>query len=96
MKRVKAVAKMLAREHMADDENIAEVYWAQHDGEVRLVEVTSSISGTGEVLAFKFTADPPEVPYPSVVILLSPEDWKRKDKLEWPDGFETLEKISGV
>ena len=91
---VEVVAKMLAGEHMSDDAGISEIYWAPHETEVRLVEVTSSISDKGEVLPFRFTQDPPDVPYQSVVILLSPGDWKRRGELEWPDGFETLEKVA--
>jgi hypothetical protein len=84
---VEGVARMLAGEHATDDLNISEIYWAPHDKEVRLVEVTSSVTDKGEVLPFRFTADPPEVPYQSVVVLLSPGDWQRRAHLEWPEGF---------
>lgn len=55
---------------------------------------TSSISDKGEVLPFRFTADPPDVPYQSVVVMLSPGDWNRRNELAWPDGFERLEKVA--
>jgi hypothetical protein len=90
---VEVVAKMLAAEHFDDDPNIVEVFWAPHPTEVRLVEVTSSVSDKGEVLPFRFTADPPDVPYQSVVVLLSPSDWQRRGDLDWPEGFENLERV---
>jgi hypothetical protein len=84
---VETVAKMLAHEHVSDDPNITEIYWARHPKEVRLVEITSSVSDKGEVLPFRFTEDPPDVPFQSVVVLLSPADWQDREKLRWPDGF---------
>lgn len=50
------------------------------EGEVRLVEVSGSVgsSADGEVLPFGFRAWPDQgIPYPSVVVLLSPSEWKR-------------------
>ncbi len=84
---------MLAGEHVGDDPNITEIHWAPHLTEVRLVEISSSVPEKGEVLPFRFTADPPDVPYESVVVLLSPADWERRTDLEWPDGFEDLERV---
>ena len=84
---------MLAGEHVGDDPNIVEIYWAPHATEVRLVEISAAITKKGEILPFRFTADPPDVPYESVVVLLSPADWERRTDLEWPDGFENLERV---
>jgi hypothetical protein len=84
---------MLAGEHVSDDPNIVEIYWAPHVAEIRLVEISSSVPEKGEVLPFRFTADPPDVPYESVVVLLNPADWKRRDDLAWPDGFGDLERV---
>lgn len=94
---VERIAKMLAGEHMSEDPGIREVYWAPAANEVRLVEVSDSVRDTGEVLPFRFTADPPDVPYPSVVILLGPGDWQRVSdgELELPDLFRApLQKIA--
>jgi hypothetical protein len=63
---------------------------------VQLVEVTTSITDRGEVLPFRFAPEPPDVPYPSVVILLSPGDWERvrTHELDLPEAFgEDLERI---
>ncbi len=97
---VEVVAKLLAGEHMQDDSGIREVYWARAANEVRLVEVSESVGDTGEVLPFRFSPDPPDVPFASVVILLGPGDWQRvqKGELDLPADFKTpgdLEKIAG-
>jgi len=90
---VEVTAKLLAAEHSSDDPTICEIFWAPHPTEVRLVEITNSISDKGEVLPFRFSADPPDVPHETVVVMLSPDDWKRRDDLDWPDGFENLERV---
>lgn len=88
---VEFVAKMLAGEHMSEDAGIREVYWAPAANEVRLVEVSDSVRDAGEILPFRFAADPPDVPYASLVILLGPGDWQRvrARELELPDVFGT-------
>ena len=45
--------------------------------EIHLLEVSDSAPNSGEVLPFRFAADPVHgVPYPSVVILLNPLEWQ--------------------
>jgi len=89
MQSVKVTAKLLADEHRREDEGIDRILWAPADDEVRLIEVTTSVTDRGEVLPFRFTPDPPDVPYPSVVILLGPGDWKRIEarELALPETF---------
>ena len=87
---------MLAGEHMGQDPDMTEVYWAPAEHEVRLIEVSGSVGDTGEVLPFKFAPDPPDVPYVTVVVLLGRGDWERvkaKD-LELPEGFTEIEQIA--
>ncbi len=94
MKTVHEVAKELAKAHIADDPQTTQVYFV--DGisdEVRLVEVTGSLvsGGPAEVLPFRFQAQPDQgVPYPSVVVLLSPSDWEAVEKgsVKLPPGWE--------
>lgn len=95
MENLESVAKLIAGEHMAQDSEIAEVFWAPAADEVRLVEVSGSVEDTGEVLPFRLAPDPPDVPFPAVVILLSRGDWARvvARKLDLPEGFANLEKI---
>lgn len=84
MKSVEETARLLAEEHRREDDAMTQIFWAPAENEVRLIEVTSAIGDRGEVLPFAFTADAPDVPYPSVVILLSPGDWKRVTTRELP------------
>lgn len=94
MKTVPEVAEELAKAHVEDDPETTDVYFVEGvDHEVRLVEVTGSL-GSGrppEVLPFRFQAQPEAgVPYPSVVVLLSPTDWAavEKDQVKLPAGWE--------
>ncbi len=84
------VAKMLAGEHASEDEGVVLVVWYPDDSEIRLVEVTRSISDRGEVLPFRFAAAPPDVPFPCVVVLIGEGDWRRiegKRDLHLPQGW---------
>ena len=89
MPNVEQTAKLLAGEHIREDEGIRTILWAPAANEVRLIEVSTSVTDRGEILPFRFTSDPPDVLYPSVVILLSPGDWEKlkAHELELPDTF---------
>jgi hypothetical protein len=94
---IETTAKLLAGEHMQDDAGMSEVFWAPAESEVRLVEVSTSIPDSGEILPFRFSPDPPDVLYPSVVIMLGPGDWKRvrARDLALPEGFgPELQKVA--
>lgn len=97
LKKVGKVAALLATSHVENDEGTTKVYWSPHAKEVRLVEVSTSVEDRKEVLPFRFGTQGEEVPYESVVILLSPGDWKRvlSKKLKLPDGFEGLQVLKG-
>jgi len=94
MKTVPEVAEELAKAHVEDDPKTTQVYFVEGiDDEVRLVEVSGSLgSGApGEVLPVRFSAQPEAgVPYPSVVVLLSPSEWDavEKDTLKLPPGWD--------
>ena len=82
MKTVEDVARELAAAHRDADSDIQEIYFYPDPAgeEVRLVEVSGSVGNTGEVLPFRFAARPDlGVPYPSVVVLLSPEEKQALD-----------------
>jgi hypothetical protein len=95
MKTVPQLAEELAKAHVEDDPKTTDVYYVEgvnHD-DVRLVEVSSSLdnTGPGEVLPFRFQAQPEKgVPHASVVVLLSPSEWEavRKDELRLHPGLE--------
>lgn len=101
MKSVFEVATELAQAHRAEDPSTDAIYLSEAEGEVRLVEVSGSVgsSAGGEVLPFGFRARPDQgIPYPSVVVLLSPSEWKRVQTgtLALPKGWEraSLKKIA--
>ena len=89
MKTVEETARLLAAEHTREDDDIELIVWVPADEEVRLIEVTRSITDRGEVLPFRFTADPPDVLFPTVVILLGQGDWEQVSakELELPEPF---------
>jgi len=93
MKSIEEVARDLAVAHRREDPATKEIFFLRPSGrvdEVRLVEVSGSADSAGEVLPFRFGPNATEgVPYASVVILLSPEDWERvkRGDLELPEGW---------
>ncbi len=100
MKTVLDVATELANAHKKEDPCTQAVYLADSDREVRLVEVSSAVEGPGDVLPFRFAArDDLGVPYESVIVLLSVDDWTRLSdgRLSLPDGWgepKALKKIA--
>jgi hypothetical protein len=82
-KRIVDVAKELAEAHRKEDPETKAVFLAENLAEVRLVEVSGSVSTSGEVLPFRFAPRPDlGVPYASVVLLLSEDDWERIERGE--------------
>jgi len=58
--------------------------------EIRLLEVSAAAPTSGELYAFSFTARPDlGIPYPSVVLLLSDEEWEdvQRGNLQLPNGW---------
>lgn len=83
MSDIKAIASVLASEHRNEDATIEAIYWLPHDNEVRLVEVTKSVPADGSVMPFRFAPDK-DIPVPSLIVLIHPDDWLRRMDLEWP------------
>lgn len=78
MKTIEETAKYLAKEYATDGINIQEVIWYPDEDTIQVVVVTPEAPTLSEdPLPFKFSAHPPEVPYPAVSILLNPRDWER-------------------
>ena len=78
MKSIDDVAHELAAAHRREDPSTQAVYFLRSEDEVRLVEISRSADSGGEILPFRFGPNLDEgVPYPSVLVLLSPEDWDR-------------------
>jgi len=90
------VAESLAAAHRRVDTGIVKVFLAVDplEREVRLVEVTTESPTTMEVLPVRFRPTR-EVPFPSAVLLLSPEEWAARERreIDVPDGWERLEEL---
>src|ERR1044072_2816256 len=72
------VARQLADAHRHPDPLTPTVKYFLSPAVVRLLEVSAAAPTTGEVLPFQFEADRANgIDYPSIVILLSPEEWAR-------------------
>jgi hypothetical protein len=74
-------ARELAQSHRESDPHTQAVYLDPTSAaaqEIRLVEVTADMPDTGEVLPFRYQADPSQGrDFPVVIVLLSPVDWAR-------------------
>lgn len=83
------VAKELAAAHHNEDPSTTRVYLSSHDTEIRLVEVAGSVESTGELFPVHFAKDR-EVPYTSVVVLLSEDEWQQVENgaLALPKGWD--------
>lgn len=98
---VMSAARVLAEAHRAEDPATSAVYLASdpQGAEIRLVEVSSSVESTGEVLPFRFRANPDRgIPVESVVVLLSEEEWGRVQRgdLRLPDGWGTFRDLQPI
>jgi hypothetical protein len=89
----RATATSLAAAHRTEDPKTAEVYLFPDPqlADVRLLEVSGSAPRSGDVLPFRFEPRPDiGVPFASIVILLSPDEWKDvlSGSLPLPPGWE--------
>jgi hypothetical protein len=87
------VAQELARAHREDDPGTTDVYLSESPDEIRLVEISGSLGSAspGRVLPFRFNERPDQgIDYPSVVILLSPQEWEavQRGELPLPPGWD--------
>lgn len=73
-------AKRLALEHKASDPLTRRIMLdptSTEAGEIRLVEVTDDIPETGEVMPFRYAADPDDPrAFPICLVLLNPAEWR--------------------
>jgi len=85
---IQDVATMLANAHREEDPDLQAIYWVPHETEVLLVEVSRAVGTTHKVMPFRF-APTSDVEYPSVVVLLSPEEFEelREGGLRLPDSW---------
>lgn len=91
-------AAALAESHRQADPTTSVVLWIRggDPGEIRLLEVSGSVSTINEVVPFRFPADPAGgIPYSSTLILLSDEEWGavQNGRLPLPPGWDTDDAI---
>jgi hypothetical protein len=89
----RATAKSLAAAHRSEDKKTTDVFLFPDPqlADVRLLEVSGSAPRSGDVLPFRFEPRPDiGVPFASVVILLSPDEWNDvlSQKLPLPSGWD--------
>ena len=99
MKTISEVAHELANAHRTEDPDTKSVFLAKSASEVRLVEVSGSVGNSGEVLPFRFAPRPDlGVPYASVVVLLSEDDWHRVEQgdLSLPEGWGQPDALQAI
>lgn len=85
MRTIQQVAQDLANAHRKADPDITQIFMIDDPSgtEVRLLEVSGSVGFTGSIMPFRFAARPDlDLPYASVVILLSPEEKRLLDEKE--------------
>jgi len=71
------IAKKLAECHRRADPSTSDIFLSPSQIEIRLIEVSKEVPNSNEVFPISFGAAPEDgIPYPSVVILLSPEEWE--------------------
>ena len=87
-KPLKEVAEDLVKAHVEEDPDTTRIYLIPDldEDEIRLVELTESISPRHEVLPFKFAAHP-DFPYKVTIVLLNPTEWKEVENgsLRFPE-----------
>lgn len=99
MRPILDVARELATAHRAEDPDTKSVFLSENESEVRLIEVSGSVGSSGEVLPFRFAPRPDlGVPYASVVVLLSEDDWHRIEtgELALPPGWGTPAELKKI
>jgi hypothetical protein len=88
------IARLLANAHVEIEPTINRIVRLIADGEdearepVKLLEVNPATSPSG-ILPIAFSADPPSVPYPSVVVEVTEAEFEqiRAGKLPLPEGW---------
>jgi hypothetical protein len=79
MRDYRATALHLAEAHRREDPGTAQIFLIPDPARaaVRLVEISTSAPRSGDVMPFTFESRPDlDIPFPSTVILLNPEEWE--------------------
>ena len=82
------IADKLVQAHYKNDRRMekAKVFFSAQDRTIRLLELTEAVPTDDSVSVISFDAAPGQgIPYPSSVVLVNHEDWKRLE-----DGLLTM------
>ncbi len=90
-------ARFLAEHHRENDPDTTHIYFIEdeQDREVRMLEVSKSVESYG-VMPVRFAARPDQnLDYPTVVVLLSPEEMKevQEENLDLPEAWGAHPKL---
>ena len=89
---LREVAQELAAAHRAADPETTRIklFSSAQDDEIRLLEISTSIPTTGEILPYRFASDEANgINYPSTIILVTPDEWRDVENgvIELPLGW---------
>lgn len=90
MDKIIDVAKRMSDKHKIKDKDVISCWFSPHATRIRLIEITTSVGTTEEVIPFFFYARPDlGIPYDAELILLSPKEWEmyEQGKLSLPKGW---------
>lgn len=90
-KSIEDCAALLGREYLADCDEVEKVFWLPHAAEVQLVVVTAAVPRTSVVFPYRFKPEPPDVPWPYLVMMVHPADWLRRDGVAYPSALKLAE-----
>ena len=77
---IRTIADKLVQAHYQNDRRMerAKIFFSAEDQTIRLLELTEAVPTDDSVSVISFDAAPRQgIPYPSSVILVNHEDWKR-------------------
>ena len=89
---IKTIADKLVQAHYQNDRRMerAKIFFSADDQTIRLLELTEAVPTDNNISVISFDAAPRQgIPYPSSVILVNNEDWKRLENglLSMPVGW---------
>ena len=89
---IKTIADKLVQAHYQNDRRMekAKIFFSADDQTIRLLELTEAVPTENDVSVISFDSAPRQgIPYPSSVILVNHEDWKRLENglLSMPTGW---------
>jgi hypothetical protein len=98
--RVRQAAEELADSHRQEDPATEEIYFAfdERRDEIQLIEISSSVGESGEVMPFRFSAQD-DIPFATVLVLLSPKEWEQLQwggEIEWPDKLKSIDEFTRI